>query len=47
MGKTFGTGSGLTKRDSATATGTSKGGGTLRLRSGQVKRSTGSNAKYK
>jgi hypothetical protein len=40
-----GKGSGNTKRDSAIAT-SSSGGGTLKYRSGDVKRSTGSFSKY-
>lgn len=44
---TSGKGSGATKRDSAKATGTPSGGSTLRIRSGDVKVTTGSNAKYK
>lgn len=40
-------GHGVPKRDSAVATGTSSGGGTLRYRSGQVKRSSFGMGKYK
>lgn len=47
MGKMSGKGSGNTRRDSATATGTSSGGGTLKYRSGDVKRSTGSFKSYR
>jgi hypothetical protein len=46
MGAGSGTGSGHTKRDSATNTNTSGGGSTLKYRSGDVKRSTGSFSKY-
>lgn len=47
MGKASGKGQGVNKRDSATATGTSAGGGTKFIRRGEVKRTTGSNAKYR
>jgi hypothetical protein len=47
MGKAGGKGSGATKRDSAKNTSTSSGGSTLRYRSGDVKRSTGSFKSYK
>jgi hypothetical protein len=40
-------GSGANRRDSATDTSATSGGSTLKYRSGDVKRSTGSNAKYK
>lgn len=47
MGKAAGKGgSGANRRDSATNTSTSAGGSTLRYRSGDVKRTTGSMAKY-
>lgn len=47
MGTASGKGSGVTKRDSAIATGTSSGGKTLKYRSGDVTRSTGSFKSYK
>jgi len=47
MGAMGGRGSGNTARDSATATGTPGGGGTLKYRSGDVKRSTGSFKSYR
>jgi hypothetical protein len=42
-----GKGAGANKRDSAVATGTPSGGSTKRITRGEVKRSTGSFAKYK
>jgi hypothetical protein len=47
MGKGSGKGAGVNKRDSAKNTSGNSGGGTLKYRSGDVKRSTGSFAKYK
>jgi hypothetical protein len=47
VGKTGGKGSGMTTRDSAKNTSTSSGGKTLRYRSGDVKRSTGSFSSYR
>lgn len=47
MGTKPGKGVGVNKRDSAVATGTSNGGSTQHLRSGQVTRSKGSFAKYR
>lgn len=47
MGAGSGKGSGNNKRDSAMNTSGSGGGSTLKYRSGDVKRSTGSMSKYK
>lgn len=47
MGAKSGKGAGVNTRDSAKNTSTSSGGSTLRYRSGDVKRSTGSFSSYK
>lgn len=47
MGKMAGKGSGKTRRDAAVATGTPKGGSTLKITKGTVKVTHGSMNKYK
>lgn len=47
IGAKSGKGAGVNARDSAKATGTPSGGGTLKYRSGDVKRSSGSFKGYK